>query len=247
MSFPDLTQSEILADGTYVMYIARRLLKCLDVNGGFIPCRPTAVNEFFTIKYALLEAYVRSTYLSDVKEELNPDQDTYLCNFNGNCEPVNRSGSYKADDCRKTCTSTPYKDLVYEIMMYAPDRAVELAPSDQVVVIKRLTGVTVAPEYAFNIVLALADDSYAPLCYHSEMLEYANETYADPVVKALGEVRFILGLEFDVWEVAGEIEQRLMGVERTAENVSEMITEVFEMVKFEREWFVVNTVVRGYM
>jgi hypothetical protein len=29
--------------------------------------------------------------------------------------------------------------------------------------------------------------------------------------------------------------------------VSEMITEVFEMVKFEREWFVVNTVVRGYM
>lgn len=67
----------------------------------------------------------------------------YSCAFNGTCE-LDPNGRYTSEqDCLRNCDSTPDKDITYLILQYAPRGLSVLAPSDQVEIIKRLTGVVV--------------------------------------------------------------------------------------------------------
>lgn len=83
--------------------------------------------------------------------------DRYSCAFNGTCEP-DPNGQYASEEeCLLNCESTPDKDINYLILQYAPGGLSTLAPSDQVEVARRLTGVVFDRNYVSVIVEALAN------------------------------------------------------------------------------------------
>jgi hypothetical protein len=69
----------------------------------------------------------------------------YSCGFGGECEEDELGPFATSEACRSRCRPRPNREAELTIFEYAPEEALALAPSDQVRVVRRLTGVTVPP------------------------------------------------------------------------------------------------------
>jgi hypothetical protein len=98
--------------------------------------------------------------------------DRYSCNYAGKCEP-DPNGPYESYvQCLEHCESRENKDLLYLIHEYDLESARMIAPSDQVVVLRRLTGVTVHPLDARDIIDAILTNDYETLVKVDELLPW---------------------------------------------------------------------------
>jgi hypothetical protein len=111
-------------------------------------------------------------YLYKLKEN-----NKYLCTLSGECELSLHPSAKSLDECLATCEAVPNKDLVYEILQYSPLEALVYADSDQLVVVKRMTG-EVIPRYRVNEVLeVLAGNNWSGLSSTPELKPYLRRMY----------------------------------------------------------------------
>jgi alpha-tubulin suppressor-like RCC1 family protein len=75
------------------------------------------------------------------------DPRRFSCTFSGHCEP----DPYGIDDqntCQETCTARDDKETLYLTYSYLPEEALSLAPSDQVDLVRRISGTTLTTSEA---------------------------------------------------------------------------------------------------
>jgi hypothetical protein len=109
------------------------------------------------------------------------------CNFKGKCEPHAQGIEYDSvADCERNCQGVEARDLMYEILQYEPELALEAAQSDQIEVLYRLTGVRLNCPYNTSQVLKyLIEEDYMRLVSSNvtEMFPYLE--------RVLGKVEFV--------------------------------------------------------
>jgi hypothetical protein len=145
----------------------------------------------------------------------------HACSFAGQCE-TDPQGDYASERiCRRLCSPREKVELQYEIYQYALEEALELAPSDQVAVVKRLTGARISRTSVREAVQALLqfharNPSMTGVVEFPELYPYvkqvatalASETVAELVDDLLRNnsgsvvIDFLLYLEVDL--LAGE-------------------------------------------
>jgi hypothetical protein len=100
----------------------------------------------------------------------------YRCSLSGRCEP-DISGK-SLEECVEECTSQPYKDLTYLMYEYSPeDAAYDLAGSDRISLIRRITGITVPEEDSARILFLLEQDLPVQLAFYHYLLPYLTQVY----------------------------------------------------------------------
>lgn len=82
----------------------------------------------------------------------------YSCNTRGRCEPDRRGRYQTAAECERDCESVHQRDLLLLTMSFDPTLASGLAPSDQVEVIYKITGVVLEPELAAEVLDYVIND-----------------------------------------------------------------------------------------
>jgi len=96
----------------------------------------------------------------------------YTCNYSGECEP-DPNGRYNTEaECLIHCTGRENKELMYLVHEYDPASALDLAPSDQVAVLKRLTGILLEPVDARRILEAIIANDYELLALVEDILPW---------------------------------------------------------------------------
>ena len=96
----------------------------------------------------------------------------YSISFDGKCES-NEYGDYPTlEECERACHSIDAKELQYLIYEYAPGAALRLAPSDQVMIVKNLTGVLVDPIDTPTILQAIEINDYETLSLYDKLLPW---------------------------------------------------------------------------
>ena len=103
--------------------------------------------------------------------------DRFTCSFAGQCEP-NTYGEYASEEeCRVDCQGIPNKDLRYSIYEFAPAEARYLAPTDQVEIVKRLTGVVLTVDEAADTLDMLGRQAWDELARDDRFLPYVRRNY----------------------------------------------------------------------
>jgi hypothetical protein len=101
----------------------------------------------------------------------------YSCNYSGHCEP-DEYGIYPSfAECQDACRSQSEKEMLYLIHEYDLESAKLLTPSDQVQVLRRLTGVTVHPLDAREIIDAILVNDFETLAKVDELLPWIRRVH----------------------------------------------------------------------
>ena len=87
----------------------------------------------------------------------------WACGYDGQCYPAANGPFANQADCLSNCQALENKEIAYELHTYLPATAIELAPIDQVAVVRRLTGVPVDENIADQILELIEQRQYPTL------------------------------------------------------------------------------------
>jgi len=93
----------------------------------------------------------------------------YACNSRGECETTEKGRVVSLDSaaCQSTCRplegDKQATEIFYLTLEYDLPKALEAAPSDQVQVIRRVTGVTVGSYHSYTILESIIEQNYVAL------------------------------------------------------------------------------------
>ena len=101
----------------------------------------------------------------------------YACNYNGKCETDSHGEFTTLSECQEVCQGVDNKDLHYLIGEYAPRNGMNMAPSDQVELVRRITGFAPASSEAAVILLEIGLRDYEDLALRDDLLPWLRRTH----------------------------------------------------------------------
>lgn len=85
----------------------------------------------------------------------------YSCNFKGDCEEDANGRYISRENCQRRCRGKEQKEVSYSVFEYAPQEALQLAPSDQQEITKRLTGLSLTAADTRELFSVLDQEGYS--------------------------------------------------------------------------------------